>query len=295
MNTAQLEKMHTGQGFIAALDQSGGSTPKALGLYGIAPETYHNEEEMFDLVHEMRTRIITNPTFTGEKILGAILFQQTMERKIDGLPTATYLWEKKGVVPFLKIDKGLAEETDGVRLMKDIPTLDEELKEANKYGIFGTKERSVVLASDRKGICAIVEQQFEIAKKVISYGLVPIIEPEVDIHIADKAEAEVILKEELIKAAKKLKPEEKVMFKLSLPSVDGFYSELETLPCTVRVVALSGGYNQAEANKILERNPGVIASFSRALAEGLTAQMSEKEFTARLGTSIDAIYKASIK
>jgi fructose-bisphosphate aldolase class I len=295
MNTAQLEKMHTGQGFIAALDQSGGSTPKALGLYGIAPETYHNEEEMFDLVHEMRTRIITNPTFTGEKILGAILFQQTMERKIDGLPTATYLWEKKGVVPFLKIDKGLAEETDGVRLMKDIPTLDEELKEANKYGIFGTKERSVVLASDRKGICAIVEQQFEIAKKVISYGLVPIIEPEVDIHIADKAEAEVILKEELIKAAKKLKPEEKVMFKLSLPSVDGFYSELETLPCTVRVVALSGGYNQAEANKILERNPGVIASFSRALAEGLTAQMSEKEFTARLGASIDAIYKASIK
>jgi fructose-bisphosphate aldolase, class I len=294
MNATQLEKMHSGKGFIAALDQSGGSTPKALALYGIPETAYHSEDEMFDLVHEMRTRIITNPAFTGQKILGAILFRQTMERSIEGIPTADFLWNKKQVVPFLKIDLGLAPEEDGVRLMKPIPVLDDELQEAVKHHVFGTKERSVILAADKKGIKKVVDQQFEVALKVASYGLVPIIEPEVDIHIADKKEAEVILKEELIKHAKKIK-DTKVMFKLSLPSVDGYYTELESLPCTVRVVALSGGYSQAEANQILARNPGVIASFSRALSEGLTASMTNEVFTGHLGASIDAIYKASIK
>src|SRR5574344_97434 len=250
MNATQLEKMHSGKGFIAALDQSGGSTPKALALYGIPETAYHSEDEMFDLVHEMRTRIITNPAFTGQKILGAMLCRQTMERSIEGIPTADFLWNKKQVVPFLKIDLGLAPEEDGVRLMKPIPVLDDELHEAVKHHVFGTKERSVILAADKKGIKKVVDQQFEIALKVASYGLVPIIEPEVDIHIADKKEAEVILKEELIKHAKKIK-DTKVMFKLSLPSVDGYYTELESLPCTVRVVALSGGYSQAEANQIL--------------------------------------------
>jgi len=295
MNATQLEKMHSGKGFIAALDQSGGSTPKALAIYGIPETSYHDEKEMFDLVHEMRTRIITNKHFNGERILGAILFLKTMERKIEGIPTADFLWEKKGVIPFLKIDKGLAPEEDGVRLMKNIPTIDDELKEAVTYHIFGTKERSVILSADKKGIKKIVEQQFEIAKKVVSYGLVPIIEPEVDIHIADKAEAEVILKDELIKYAKKLPESSKVMFKLSLPTIDGFYTELESLPCCVRVVALSGGYSREEANIILARNPGVIASFSRALAEGLKANMTDKEFSDTLENSIEAIYEASVK
>jgi fructose-bisphosphate aldolase class I len=296
MNAKQLEKMHSGKGFIAALDQSGGSTPKALELYGIQPEAYGDDKEkMMDLVHEMRTRIITNKEFDGKRILGAILFKATMERKIEGIPSAQFLWEKKGVVPFLKIDNGLAEEADGVRLMKPMPTLDDLLHEGTGYGIFGTKERSVINKASASGIKAVVDQQFEVAKKVISHGMVPIIEPEVTITIADKKEAEVILKKELIAHAKLLKPEEKIMFKLSLPTVPGFYDELNNLPCCVRVVALSGGYEQKEANEILAKNHGMIASFSRALAEGLTAQMSDAQFTKTLGTSIKSIYEASIK
>ncbi|MCH4210783.1 MAG: fructose bisphosphate aldolase [Bacilli bacterium] len=295
MNATQLEQMHSGKGFIAALDQSGGSTPKALKLYGIDESAWKNEEEMFDLVHEMRTRIINSPAFASGKILGAILFRQTMERKIGGMPTADYLWEKKHVVPFLKVDLGLDVEKDGVRLMKPFPGLDELCKEANTYHIFGTKERSVILAANKEGIRKVVDQQFEWAKIMIKNHLVPIIEPEVDIHISDKKEAEAILKEELKEHALKLGKDEKIMFKLSLPSVDGFYGELEHLPCVVRVVALSGGYSQKDADEILARNPGVIASFSRALSEGLTAQMNEKEFDAKIAKSINDIYEASVK
>lgn len=295
MNAKQLEKMHSGKGFIAALDQSGGSTPKALGLYGIEPTAWHNEDEMFDLVHAMRTRIITSPAFDGKKILGAILFAQTMERKIEGIPTAEYLWEKKGVIPFLKVDKGLKDEEGGVRLMKDFPGLDALCEEAVKYGIFGTKERSVILKATEEGIKKVVDQQFEWAKIMIKHGLVPIIEPEVDIHISDKKEAEVILKKELIAHAKLLKPSEKIMFKLTLPTVDDFYKELETSEPVVRVVALSGGYSQKDANAILARNHGIIASFSRALSEGLLVSMSDAEFNTHLANSINAIYKASIE
>lgn len=294
MNATQLERMHSGKGFIAALDQSGGSTPKALAQYGVGPEAYKNEEEMMDLVHAMRTRIIESPAFASGKILGAILFKATMERTIEGIPTADFLWEKKHVVPFLKVDIGLAEEANGVRLMKDFPGLDALCKEAVKFHIFGTKERSVVLAANDEGIKAVVKQQFAWAKVMISNGLVPIIEPEVDIHIADKKEAEAILKKYLIEEANKLKPSEKIIFKLSLPTVDGFYADLEKLPNCVRVVALSGGYSQKDANVILARNHGMIASFSRALAEDLTAQMSDKEFNAKIAESVDAIYKASI-
>ena len=295
MTAEQLQKMHSGQGFIAALDQSGGSTPKALALYGVKETAWKNEEEMMDLVHQMRSRIITNKEFNGDRILGAILFKATMERNIEGIPTAQYLWEKKHVVPFLKIDSGLAEEIDGVRLMKPMPTLDTLLSEGETYGIFGTKERSVINKANAEGIRKVVDQQFEVALKVISHHMVPIIEPEVTISIADKKEAEVILKQELIAHAKKLSPNQKVMFKLSLPTVDGFYDDLNDLPCCVRVVALSGGYSQKEANVILARNHGMIASFSRALAEDLTAQMSDAEFTKKLGTSIKDIYEASIK
>jgi len=295
MTAEQLQKMHSGQGFIAALDQSGGSTPKALALYGVKETAWKNEEEMMDLVHQMRSRIITNKEFNGDRILGAILFKATMERNIEGIPTAQYLWEKKHVVPFLKIDSGLAEEIDGVRLMKPMPTLDTLLSEGETYGIFGTKERSVINKANAEGIRKVVDQQFEVALKVISHHMVPIIEPEVTISIADKKEAEVILKQELIAHAKKLAPNQKVMFKLSLPTVDGFYDDLNNLPCCVRVVALSGGYSQKEANVILARNHGMIASFSRALAEDLTAQMSDAEFTKKLGTSIKDIYEASIK
>jgi fructose-bisphosphate aldolase, class I len=294
MNATQLEKMHSGKGFIAALDQSGGSTPKALELYGIAEGSWKNDEEMFELVHKMRTRIVSAPVFTGEKILGAILFQRTMESQIEGLATADYLWQKKGVVPFLKIDKGLDVEANGVQLMKPNKGLVELLDEAVSYHIFGTKMRSVIKAASPLGIKAVVDQQFVLAKTIIGKGLVPMIEPEVDIHIPDKKEAEVILKAELLAHAATLKPEQKIIFKLSLPTVDGFYTELETLPPVVRVVALSGGYSQEEADVILKRNPGIIASFSRALAEGLSAQMSEEEFNKALGDSIARIYDASI-
>lgn len=295
MNATQLQQMHSGKGFIAALDQSGGSTPKALKLYGINESAWKNEDEMYALVHQMRARIINAPEFASGKIIGAILFRKTMESKIADKFTADYLWDVKHVVPFLKVDLGLQDEADGVRLMKDFPGLDALCKEAVGYHIFGTKERSVILAANEKGIKKVVEQQYAWAKVMISNGLVPIIEPEVDIHIADKKEAEALLKKYLILEAKKFKPEEKVIFKLSLPSIDGFYSDLEKLPCCVRVVALSGGYTQDEANAILARNPGVIASFSRALSEGLTHQMSDAEFNAKIAESIDAIYAASIK
>ncbi len=295
MNAKQLEKMHSGKGFIAALDQSGGSTPKALALYGIQESAYKTEEEMFDLVHAMRTRIITAPAFDGKKILGAILFKMTMERQIDGIPTADFLWEKKGVVPFLKVDQGLADEVDGVRKMKDFPGLDALCEEAVKFHVFGTKERSVILAANAKGIHEVVAQQFEWAKVMVKHGLVPIIEPEVDINIADKKEAEALLKKELATAATVFKPEEKIMFKVSIPTIPGFYVDLAKIPAVVRVVALSGGYSQAEADKLLAKNKDMIASFSRALSEGLTAQMSEKEFDARLQLSVDAIYNASVK
>lgn len=294
MNATQLEKMHSGKGFIAALDQSGGSTPKALALYGIGSDKYKTEDEMFDLVHAMRTRIITSPAFDGNKIIGAILFQKTMERTIEGKPTADFLWENKGVVPFLKVDKGLAPKADGVQLMKPFPGLAALCDEANKYHIFGTKERSVIWGANAKGIKAVVDQQFEWAKVMIAHGLVPIIEPEVNINISDKKEAEAILKKELRAHAEALKPEEKVIFKVSIPTVSGFYDDLVDIPCLVRIVALSGGYSQAEANKLLVTNKNMIASFSRALSEGLTAQMSDEDFNKKLGVSIDAIYSASV-
>jgi len=294
MNAKMLEKMHSGKGFIAALDQSGGSTPKALGLYGVEPSAWHNEEEMFDLVHAMRTRIVEAPSFNSKKILGAILFEMTMDRKVEGKYTADYLWDVKGVVPFLKVDQGLDVEKGGVRLMKPIPDLDKLLDRAVVRHIFGTKMRSVILKADAKGIKAVAEQQFALARQIVSKGLCPIIEPEVDINIPDKKEAEALLKAELIRLAKGFKPEEKIMFKLSLPTISGFYDELAELPCNVRTVALSGGYTREEADTLLKKNRGMIASFSRALSEGLKAQQTDAEFDAMLAKSIEAIYDASV-
>ena len=265
MMNEKLEKMRNGKGFIAALDQSGGSTPKALKAYGLSEEAWHNEEEMFDLVHQMRTRIMTSSAFSSEKIIGAILFEMTMERKVSGKYTADYLWENKGIVPFLKIDKGLAELKDGVQLMKPMPTLDELLERAVQHHIFGTKERSVIKEANEKGIQAVVAQQFEVAKKVASYGLVPIIEPEVDIHCPDKAKAEAYLKKALKAELAQLNEDVRVMFKLTIPEVDNDYEELMKDQHVVRVVALSGGYSREVANEKLARNHGLIASFSRAL------------------------------
>ncbi|WP_136645507.1 fructose bisphosphate aldolase [Tabrizicola sp. YIM 78059] len=292
MNTKMLEKVRNGRGFIAALDQSGGSTPKALKLYGIPETDYSGEAQMFDLIHAMRTRIIKSPAFSGDKVLGAILFEQTMDRTIDGIPTATYLWEKRGIVPFLKIDKGLEAEADGVQLMKPIPGLDALLERAAKAGIFGTKERSVINAANRKGIAAIVAQQFEIGRQVAAHGLMPILEPEVTISIPDKAEAEAILQEEILKALEGY--EGQVMLKLSLPTVPDFYQPLVKHPKVLKVVALSGGYSRDEANRILAQNHGIIASFSRALSEGLSARQTDAEFDAALKEAIDSIYAASI-
>ncbi|WP_135448767.1 fructose bisphosphate aldolase [Tabrizicola caldifontis] len=292
MNTKMLEKVRNGRGFIAALDQSGGSTPKALKLYGIPKTDYSGEAQMFDLIHAMRTRIIKSPAFSGDKVLGAILFEQTMDRTIDGIPTATYLWEKRGIVPFLKIDKGLEAEADGVQLMKPIPGLDALLERAAKAGIFGTKERSVINAANRKGIAAIVAQQFEIGRQVAAHGLMPILEPEVTISIPDKAEAEAILQEEILKALEGY--EGQVMLKLSLPTVPDFYQPLVKHPKVLKVVALSGGYSRDEANRILAQNHGIIASFSRALSEGLSARQTDAEFDAALKEAIDSIYAASI-
>jgi fructose-bisphosphate aldolase class I len=294
MNTDQLAKIKAGKGFIAALDQSGGSTPKALKLYGVDEDAYSNETEMFDRIHEMRTRIIKSPAFTGDRVVGAILFEQTMDRQIDGKDTGDYLWSVKGVVPFLKIDKGLQDEADGVQLMKPMPGLDELLARGAKKGMFGTKERSVVKLADDGGIKAIAEQQFEVGRQVLAAGLVPILEPEVDITSPQKAEAEAKLKDALLAGLDALDGSQQVMFKLTLPEEDDFYRDLVEHPKVVKVVALSGGYAREEANAELARNHGVIASFSRALTEGLSAQQSDADFDATLGAAIQSIYEASI-
>ena len=293
LNTEQLEKMRTGKGFIAALDQSGGSTPKALKLYGIEESAYSGEEEMFDLVHKMRTRIIKSPSLNAERTLGAILFDMTMEKTIDGKGTAEYLWENKKIVPFLKIDNGLATEENGVQVMKSIPELDDRLKRANGHKVFGTKMRSVIKLANRKGIQQVVDQQFEIGKKILAAGLIPIIEPEVDINSHEKEQAEGILKLEILDHLNKLNDKQNVMLKLTLPSQINFYADLVSHPRVVRVVALSGGYARDEANKLLAKNNGVIASFSRALTEGLSAQQSDKEFDDALDKAVQSIYDAS--
>lgn len=289
----QLSKVRTIDGFIAALDQSGGSTPKALKLYGIGEDAYSNDEEMFGVVHEMRKRIVTSPSFNGDRILGAILFENTLDREIEGKNSARYLWEEKNVVPFLKVDKGLADEKDGVQLMKPIPNLGDLLQKAKAQNVFGTKMRSVIKSANPRGIKAIVEQQFEIGKQIAAAGLVPIIEPEIDINAPDKAEAEAILRDELLAQLNRLGPNEHVMFKLTLPEEPNFYRVLQDHPNMVRVVALSGGYSRHEANRRLAQNNGMIASFSRALTEGLTAQQSDDEFDAALGEAIQSIFDAS--
>ena len=294
MNKRQAEIMQSGRGFVAALDQSGGSTPKALEGYGIAKDQYKSEEEMFDLVHAMRTRIITSPAFTSKHILAAILFENTMDRTIEGLNTGDYLWEKKGIVPILKVDKGLEEKADGVQLMKSITDLDSKLDRAVERKMFGTKMRSVIKSANPDGIKKNVEQQFYYAKKIIEAGLVPILEPEIDINSPDKAESERFMKIEILKQLDKLSKDETIMLKLSIPEEDDFYSELIEHPQVMRVVALSGGYSREEAVTRLERHPGLIASFSRALVEGLNADQSDEEFNAMLGQSIEEIYRASI-
>jgi len=295
MTTAAMTaKMREGRGFIAALDQSGGSTPKALRQYGIAEGAWSDEAGMFDLMHAMRARIMTSPAFTGEKVIGAILFEQTMDRTVEGIPTAKFLWEKRGVVPFLKIDKGLEAEADGVQLMKPIAGLEALLARAAAAGIFGTKERSVVNAANPKGIEAIVAQQFALGQQVIAAGLMPILEPEVTISIPDKAEAEAMLRDAILAALDALPADQQVMLKLSLPSVDNFYLPLVKHPRVLRVVALSGGHARDAANAILARNTGVIASFSRALSEGLSAQQSDAEFNAALGHAVEGIWAASV-
>jgi len=290
----QLRKMRSEKGFIAALDQSGGSTPKALRLYGIDESAWSTEEQMFDLIHQMRTRIITSPAFNGDRILGAILFERTMDSEIEGRPTADYLWDVKKVVPFLKVDKGLAAESDGVQLMKPIDNLDSLLAKAKGKNIFGTKMRSVIKQANEAGIRAIVEQQFEYARQILQTGLIPIVEPEVDIHCPDKARAEELLKKGIRAELDKLDPDRPVMLKLTLPDVDNFYRDLIEHPRVLRVVALSGGYTRAEANERLARQNGMVASFSRALVEGLTAQQSDEEFNRALDESIESIYRASI-
>ena len=294
MNQQQYDRMRTGNGFIAALDQSGGSTPKALRGYGIDDSAYKNDEEMFDLIHQMRTRVITSPAFTSEHILAAILFHRTMESEIDGKLTADYIWNVKGIVPILKVDKGLAAEEDGVQIMKPIPDLEDELALAKKRGIFGTKMRSVIKAANPEGIRKIVDQQFDIGLKICAADLVPILEPEVDIHIADKAEAEDILLAEIKKHLAELPEGIKLMFKLSIPTKAGHYAEIQKDPHVVRVVALSGGYSRQEADELLAKNPGMIASFSRALLSDLRAQQSDEEFNAALKKAIGEIYDASI-
>ena len=295
MNSAQLAQMKSGKGFIAALDQSGGSTPKALSLYGIEPNTYSGEAAMFDLVHQMRSRIIKSPSFTSERVIGVILFEMTMDRQIDGLGSAEFLWQKKNIVPFLKVDNGLADEKDGAQVMKPIPELDTRLASAISHGVFGTKMRSVIKQANAAGVTAVVEQQFEIGKQICAKGLVPIIEPEVDINCPDKAAAEDLLLAELIKHLDKLSDDQNVMLKLTLPEKAGLYTALTNHPRVVRVVALSGGYSRDHANEVLAKNPNVIASFSRALSEGLTAQQSDGEFDGMIDKTIQAIYEASIK
>jgi fructose-bisphosphate aldolase class I len=290
----QLAKIKNDQGFIAALDQSGGSTPKALKLYGVDETAWTDEKGMYDVVHAMRTRIITSPAFSGKRLIGAILFENTMDRDIEGKPTPTYLWEVKGVVPFLKVDKGLAEEQDGVQLMKPIPGLDALLKRAKAKNVFGTKMRSVIKQADPHGIEKVVKQQFEIGKQILAAGLVPIIEPEVDIKTPNKDQAEDLLKAALLKELNALKPDQRVMLKLTIPDKDNLYADLIKHKNVLRVVALSGGYSRDEANKRLARQHGMTASFSRALAEGLQAKQSDKQFNDALEASIESIFRASI-
>ena len=290
----QLQKIKADKGFIAALDQSGGSTPKALQLYGVKDDAWSNEQGMYDVVHQMRTRIVSSPAFTGQRLIGAILFENTMDRDMEGKPTPTYLWEVKGVVPFLKVDKGLVEEKDGVQLMKPIGGLDALLARAKSKGVFGTKMRSVIKQANPVGIEANVKQQFEIAKQILAAGLVPIIEPEVDIKTPNKDKAEELLKAAILKELDGLAADQRVMLKLTIPDKDNLYADLIKHPKVLRVVALSGGYSREEANRRLARNNGMTASFSRALAEGLTAQQSDAEFNAALDRSIESIYRASI-
>ena len=295
MQNQQMERMRKGNGFIAALDQSGGSTPKALAGYGIQEDAYSNEEEMFDLVHAMRSRIMTSPAFTGDKILGVILFEQTMDREVKGMQTPDYLWKEKGIASFLKVDKGLAEMSEGVQLMKPITTLEELLQRGKKRNVFGTKMRSVIKEANEKGIEKIVSQQFEYGKQILDAGLMPILEPEIDINSSDKGESEKLLMEEILKHLNTLEDDQKIMLKLSIPNEEGFYSELVNHPKVLRVVALSGGYSRDKAVELLAKNPGVIASFSRALLEGLTVEQTEENFDQMLSASIDKIYQASIK
>jgi fructose-bisphosphate aldolase class I len=294
MNQEQVTKMRSGKGFIAALDQSGGSTPKALRLYGIEESAYSGDEQMFDLIHQMRTRMIKSPAFGGDRVLGAILFEGTMDRTIDGVPSAEFLWSQKGIIPFLKVDKGLADEQDGVQIMKPMPDLDALLAKARQNGVFGTKMRSVIKLANESGISAVVAQQFAVGRQILAAGLVPIIEPEVDINSPEKAEAESILKREILAELAKQPADQPIMLKLTLPEQDGFYDELVAHPAVLRVVALSGGYSRDESNARLARNKGVIASFSRALTEGLSAQQSETAFDAMLDGAIAGIYAASI-
>jgi len=294
MNTEQANKMRTGKGFIAALDQSGGSTPKALRLYGIEESEYSGDAQMFDLIHGMRTRMIKSPAFNGDRVLGAILFEGTMDRDIDGIGSAEYLWTKKGVIPFLKVDKGLADEANGVQVMKPMPELDALLKRAVAKGIFGTKMRSVIKLANKAGIDAVVKQQFEVGRQILAAGLVPIIEPEVDINSPQKAAAEDLLKAAIAAELAAQPADKPIMLKLTLPSTDNFYADFVKHASVLRVVALSGGYSREDANAKLSRNNGMIASFSRALTEGLSAKQSEAEFNAMLDSTIAGIYAASI-
>lgn len=295
MNLAQLERMKNDSGFIAALDQSGGSTPKALAIYGIPKEAYADETEMFQMVHEMRTRIMKSPAFTKERILAAILFEKTMDQKVDGKYSADYLWDVKGILPILKVDKGLLDLENGVQLMKPITDLDALLIRAKDRYIFGTKMRSVIKEANPAGVKAIVDQQFELGKAIAAAGLIPILEPEVDIYTPNKAEAEVLLKQEILEHLKTLDTSSQFMFKLTIPDVDNFYEAVIQNPNVIRVVALSGGYSREAANEKLARNPKLIASFSRALTEGLKVNQSDEEFNAVLDQSIQSIYEASIK
>jgi len=293
MNQQQFDKMENAQGFIAALDQSGGSTPRALTLYGVAEDDYANDVEMFDLVHQMRSRIMTSPSFNGDRILGAILFEMTMDREVDGKGTAEYLWDVKNVVPFLKVDKGLAAEADGAQVMKPMPGLDEVLTRAIDKGIFGTKMRSVIKAGNPTGVQTVVDQQFDVARSIMGRGLVPIIEPEIDIHAPDKAHAEELLKVALLGQLNGLDADQHVMLKLTPPEVDDFYADLVAHPNVLRVVALSGGYSREAADARLARQHGVVASFSRALTEGLTVDMTNEVFNDTLDSSIESIFQAS--
>jgi fructose-bisphosphate aldolase, class I len=295
VDAEQRDRIRSGRGFFAALDQSGGSTPKALAEYGIDEDRYHSEDEMFDLVHEMRTRVITSPAFDGSRVIGAILFEQTMDRDMRGMPTPRYLWEHKHVVPFLKVDKGLAEERNGVQLMKPIDTLDSLLERASRHPVFGTKMRSVIKDADKDGIAAIADQQFEYGARISAAGLVPILEPEVSIDSPHKQEAETLLRDALQERVDALPPDATIMLKLTIPTQPGLYGGLAADPRVLRVLALSGGYSREEACALLARDPAMIASFSRALLEGLTAGQTDEEFSAQLDASIEAIFEASVE